>query len=284
MASTELGRTERALGHRDRASVAFDRAIGVLEELRTHVAGSERDSAAFFADRTEPYNERMSLAIEEGRPAEAFHYLERSRARALLDTMNGRRPPVSKTMTAEERTEERRLRLALNAVSQQIQAAEQPDEALRKRQDQARLDYEAFQTRLYVAHPELRVARAQTSQPSTPGKRRLLTAPPSANAALLEFAVAAERTRLFVITSRRAEIFRSDGFERNSSAARRAVSAATGESRSTRGTDGAHNSTLCYSQPASSRARGQDRRGSSHRTGRCGSCPFRPCNPNPDGS
>jgi len=197
MASTELGRTEIALGHRDNASAAFDRSIGVLEELRTRVAGSERDSAVFFADRTGPYRERMALAIEEGRPGEAFHYLERSRARALLDTMNGRRPPVSKTMTAEERIEERRLRLALNAVSQQVETAEQPENALRKRQDQKRLDYEAFQTRLYAAHPELRVARAQTPAVDVEEAQALLPVP---NAALLEFAVTPERTWLFVIT------------------------------------------------------------------------------------
>jgi len=197
MASTEVGRTERALGHRENASAAFDRAIGVLEDLRTRVAGSERDSAVFFADRTEPYHERMTVALEEGRPEEAFRYLERSRARALLDTMNGRRPPITKTMTGEERTEERRLRLALNAVSQQVQATEQPDEALRNRQDQARLDYEAFQTRLYTAHPELRVARAQTPAVDAREAQALLPAP---DAALLEFAVAPESTWLFVIT------------------------------------------------------------------------------------
>lgn len=198
MAFTELGRTEKARGHRDQASTAFDSAIGVLEDLRTRVAGGERDSAVFFADRTAPYQERLSLALEAGRPAEAFHYLERSRARALLDTMNDRRPPLSKTMTREERTEERQLRLALNAVSQQIQSTDEPDESLRKRQDKARLNYEAFQTRLYAAHPELRVARAQTPAIEAREAESLL---PGRNGALLEFAVAPEHTWLFVITS-----------------------------------------------------------------------------------
>jgi len=140
----------------------------------------------------------MALAIEADRPAEAFHYLERSRSRALLDTMNGRRPPLSKAMTAEERIEERRLRLGLNAVSMQVQAAEQVDEALRKRQDHARLDYEAFQTRLYAAHPELRVARAQVPAIGAKEAVSLLSGPATA---LLEFAVTPERTWLFVITS-----------------------------------------------------------------------------------
>ena len=198
MAFTELGRTERALGHQEQASTAFDSAIGVLEDLRTRVAGAERDSAVFFADRTSPYQERLSLALEAGRPAEAFHYLERSRARALLDTMNERRPPLSKTMTREERTEERQLRLALNAVSQQIRSLDQPDESLRKRQDRTRLDYEAFQTRLYSAHPELRVARVQTPAIKAREAESLL---PGQNAALIEFAVTPERTWMFVITS-----------------------------------------------------------------------------------
>jgi CHAT domain-containing protein/tetratricopeptide (TPR) repeat protein len=198
MAFTELGRTEAALGHRDQASTAYDNAIGVLEDLRTRVAGGERDSAVFFADRTEPYQERLALALEAGHPAEAFHYLERSRARALLDTISGRRMPLSKSMTTEERTEERRLRLALNAVSFQIQSTEQPDESTRRRQDQARLNYEAFQTTLYAVHPELRVARAQTPAIDAKEAETLLSSPA---AALLEFAVTPERTWLFVITS-----------------------------------------------------------------------------------
>lgn len=197
-ALTALGRSEKVLAHPEQAREAFDRAIGVLEDLRTRVAGGESQRAVFFTSKTEPYQERMALALEAGHPDEAFHYSERARARALLDTINGRRPPVTKTMTAGERAEEQRLRLALNAVSQQIQSSQENSSSLRKRQDQARLDYEAFQTRLYADHPELRIARAQIPAIRA-GEARVLIGSPAA--ALLEFAVTPGRTWLFAITS-----------------------------------------------------------------------------------
>jgi CHAT domain-containing protein/Tfp pilus assembly protein PilF len=199
-----LGLAEEGLGHRDLAKDAFDRAIGVLEDLRTSVAGGASQQAVFFASKTEPYQERMALALEAGKVAEAFHYAERARARALLDTISGNRPPLSKAMTAPERTEEQQLRLALNAVSQQIQSSPDNSEALRRRQDQARLDYESFQTRLYAAHPELRIARAQIPVIEAGESRTLLD---GAAGALLEFAVTPRRTWLFAITSEGLQCF-----------------------------------------------------------------------------
>lgn len=197
-ALTALGRVEKALGNREQARDAFDRAINVLEDLRTRVAGGESQQAMFFANKTEPYQQRMELTLEAGDSAEAFHYAERARARALLDTISGHRPPISKTMTVKEHAEEQRLRLALNALSQQVQSSTEGDDQPRKRQEQARLEYQAFQTRLYEAHPELRVVRAQIPAIEAAEARTLLDGPASA---LLEFAVTPERTWLFVITS-----------------------------------------------------------------------------------
>jgi CHAT domain-containing protein/Tfp pilus assembly protein PilF len=199
-----LGRAEKALGHREQAKEAFDRAIGVLEDLRTRVAGGETQQALFFASKTEPYQERMALALEAGDAAAAFHYAERARARALLDTFNGRRPPLNKAMTAPEHAEEQRLRLALNAVSQQMRASAEGADQQHKRREQARLDYEAFQTKLYAAHPELRIARAQIPTLGVGEAQALLRGP---SAALLEFAVTPERTWLFVITTEGLQCF-----------------------------------------------------------------------------
>ena len=197
-ALTELGRTEAALGSRGQARDAFDRAITVVENLRTRVAGDPTQRAIFFASKTAPYQERMKLSLEAGNFTEAFYYSERTRARALLDTIDGRRPPLSKTMTPEERAEERRLRLELNAVSLQLQSEQGTAVILRKRENQARLNYDAFQTRLYANHPDLRIARARIPTIDVVQARALLSSP---SAALLEFAVTPEHTWLFVITS-----------------------------------------------------------------------------------
>ncbi|HLK21743.1 MAG TPA: CHAT domain-containing tetratricopeptide repeat protein, partial [Bryobacteraceae bacterium] len=198
-AYTALGRAQKALGHPAEAKQAFESAIALLEDLRTRVAGGARERAIFFASKTEPYQERMELAIEAGRIDEAFHYSERARARALLDTIDRHHEPLAKAMTADQRAEERRLRMVLTAASLEMQSAAAPDADLsRRKQDQARLNYQTFQTALYAAHPDLRVARAESPIIDVKAAQALL---PSHNAALLEFTVTPRQTWLFVINA-----------------------------------------------------------------------------------
>jgi len=203
-AYTALGRAEKALGRPAQARQAFDSAIDVLEDLRTRVAGGARERAIFFAGKTAPYHERMALAIEAGRPEGAFHYSERARARALIDTIDRRHEPLSKAMTADQRAEERRLRIALTAASLEMQSAPGDSDALRKKQDQARLNYQAFQTALYAAHPDLRVDRAESPIIDVQAAQALLPGP---NSALLEFTVTPQRTWLFVINAKGVRLF-----------------------------------------------------------------------------
>src|SRR5262249_10974623 len=67
------------------------------------------------------------------------------------------------------------------------------DSELRK----ARLDFEAFQTNLYTAHPELKIQRGEAPPLRLEQADALL---PNATTALLEFVVAEEKTYLFVLT------------------------------------------------------------------------------------
>jgi CHAT domain-containing protein len=60
-----------------------------------------------------------------------------------------------------------------------------------------RLDYEAFQTDLYAAHPELKTQRGQV-EPLTPEQAADLL--PDAQSALLEYVVTDDRTYLFALT------------------------------------------------------------------------------------
>src|SRR4029079_13413783 len=61
----------------------------------------------------------------------------------------------------------------------------------------ARLSYESFQTALYAAHPELRVKRGEAQTLTLEQAGGLLT---DSRTALLEYAVAGDRTFLFVLT------------------------------------------------------------------------------------
>jgi len=144
------------------------------------------------------------LLIAQDNPAEALVYAERARARVLLDVLYSGRSNVTKAMTAEEQEQERRLNDRLVSLNTQIYRENlrpQPDPArsaeLNAQLQKARLDFEAFETGLYAAHPELRTRRGEAPPLRLEEAGALL---PDTRTALLEFVVAGEKVYLFVLT------------------------------------------------------------------------------------
>ncbi|HEV7473493.1 MAG TPA: CHAT domain-containing protein, partial [Pyrinomonadaceae bacterium] len=90
---TSLGLLALTSGDVSSAAQAFKDAIGVIEELRAPLPGEEFRTA-FFADKLVPYTELVRICLASGggegsRVAEAFGYVERARARALVDALGG---------------------------------------------------------------------------------------------------------------------------------------------------------------------------------------------------
>ena len=93
---TSLGLIALATGDVHSAEEAFKNAIGVTEELRAPLPGQEFRTA-FFSDKLVPYAELVRIclsaepagSLEASRIAEAFGYVERARARALVDALGG---------------------------------------------------------------------------------------------------------------------------------------------------------------------------------------------------
>ena len=108
-------------------------------------------------------------------------------------------------MSEQERGQESRLRAELNSLnaqlrreSQSVQADQSPIEDLKAKLGKARLTYESFQTQLYAAHPDLRVKRGEAQTLTLEQASELLT---DSRTALLEYAVAGDKTFLFVLTA-----------------------------------------------------------------------------------
>jgi len=199
-----LGQTHRALGQTDQARQAFVDSIAVVEQVRGQVAGTERDQELSFESKTTPYLEMVELLIEQNQFAEAFVYAERVKGRMLLDVLRSGRADITKSMTADERDKERNLNAVLTRLSSRIRqegSLPQPDQTklanLEDRLQQARLEYEAYETRVYAAHPELRIQRGEAQPLSLQEAEGLL---PDTQTALLEYVVAPEQTYLFVLT------------------------------------------------------------------------------------
>ena len=77
--SENQGKVEQAAQH-------YQQAIETIEDVRSRIGISE-DRASFLADKVEIYEKLIGLLIASKRNVEAFHYVERARARAFLDLL-----------------------------------------------------------------------------------------------------------------------------------------------------------------------------------------------------
>jgi CHAT domain-containing protein/Tfp pilus assembly protein PilF len=201
-ARTVEGRALLALGRGPEARDAFEQAIAVVEGMRGQVAGGEGESARAFEEKVAPYAAMVELLAAAGDAEGALGHAERAKARVLLDVLQSGRAMATKAMTDGERARERALETAIGALNTQIggeSARARPDAArlteLVSRRETARLDYEAFQTSLFAAHPELRVQRGEAVIPTRDDLEALI---PDERTALLEYVVTDTATVLLV--------------------------------------------------------------------------------------
>ena len=204
------GRSYDALGQTIQARQAFDEAISAIEDLWTQAAGGERQQQWFFEDKLAPYHSALRLRLRQQQPWEALGYAERARARTLLEVLQSGRVNVTKAMTAAEQEQERQLTdemISLNAQVYRENLRARPDSArlteLGKFLRRARIEYEAFQTKLYAAHPDLKIKRGQALPFTSVQAAEVLA---DADTAVLEYVVAEDKTFLFVLTSAAAAI------------------------------------------------------------------------------
>jgi CHAT domain-containing protein len=80
----ERGRAESALHHEVDARNDFEAGIAVLERQRGRTVASEL-RPGIFDDATDLFDEAISHALRRGAPGVAFRYIERGRARAILE-------------------------------------------------------------------------------------------------------------------------------------------------------------------------------------------------------
>jgi CHAT domain-containing protein len=197
------GRAYQSLGKPTQARQALDEAITTIEGMRTHVAGPELAQQTFFEDKVGPYHAMTELLVSQNDAAEAFQYLERSKARVLLDVLQRGKVDITKDMTVQERERERALNNELVSLNTRVSHDSQGTQTegrlmaeLKTRLEKTRLEYESFQTDLYIAHPQLKIQRGKAQPIRLEEAARLL---PDATAAL-EFMVTGDRTYLFVLT------------------------------------------------------------------------------------
>jgi len=202
-AITSLGYSQLGLGRVLEARHSFAEAISIVEKLREQTAGGVEQRQRYFEGGLRAHHGLLSLLVRENQTREALVLAERAKARALLDVLQQGRVIVQKAMTAEEEEQERRLKselTKLNTGLTRVTQSDKPDvervNEFKTQLEKARLSYEAFQTSLYAAHPELKVNRGEASIINADELDALL---PNATSALLEYVVTEDATYLFVL-------------------------------------------------------------------------------------
>ena len=195
------GKAHRKLENGAQAYQALNDAVSIVESLRSRPAipsGGEHNSVL-------PYLSMIEVLLDQHRPGEAFDYAERAKVQALFDVLRNSNAVPSKDLTAAERDEEQRLagevaslELQLDRDSQLRTSTEARSLNLREHLLQARRGYADFRQQLFVAHPRLKVDRAELAPLRLEELRSLLV---DTSTALLEYAITENNTYLFVLTA-----------------------------------------------------------------------------------
>ncbi|HEV2799826.1 MAG TPA: CHAT domain-containing tetratricopeptide repeat protein [Pyrinomonadaceae bacterium] len=183
---------------------AFEASIRTIETLRGQAAGGEIEQQNFFARKAFSYHGMIELLAGQNDKVAALRYAERLKGRLLLDVLQSGHVNITKTMTDEEKRQERVLRnemVSLNAQLYQENLQPQSDaarlselnESLRK----ARLRQQEFRNQLYASRPNLSFQRGETGEFTLDHAAALL---PDDKTALLEYAVTQDKVFLFVLT------------------------------------------------------------------------------------
>ena len=192
-ALTEVGQAHRSLKRPAESLNAFDEAINIQRALRAEVSP---DELQIQRSGMLPFLGAMEVLIDQGNVQKAFERAEDAKSQLLFEVISRGTFTLSREMTRQERTEERRL--AGEVVSLKLQASRiQQSEKVRERLNAARSALQNFRRTLYTKHPRLRVNRGELTPFTFESLRRFI----DNKTALLEYAVSDDKVFLFVITS-----------------------------------------------------------------------------------
>jgi CHAT domain-containing protein len=192
------------LSQSEDARQALAKAIDVTEQLRDQSVGNELDIQRAFEYTMTPYQAMIDFQVDQKQFTEAFSYAQRAKGRTLLELLQNGRINVDKSASPAEREQEQQLNRKIVSLNRQFTGEKlksQPDEKrlaeVEAQLKKARLEFEAFQTALYAAHPELKVQRGDIRPVSLDDAADLI---PNTKTALLDFIVTDENVHLFVLT------------------------------------------------------------------------------------
>lgn len=214
---TSLGLLASAAGDAQEAEQAFQQAVALTEELRAPLPGEEFRTA-FFSDKLIPYNELVRLCLASGteRIAEAFGYVERARARALVETIGGNLGPQTEPRDAFEAelfSELETLRQELNYFYNQINRPAPNTQPSRQDVAAAQRELRERERKTSEIMRQLQHRGEKIFAPIAEFNVATLQADLGPDTALVEYTTIDDELLAFVITDSTVEVIRDLGSE-----------------------------------------------------------------------
>lgn len=195
-----LGRAERRAGLSREGIGNLCRAVDLLDRQRVKLGGTPEERTSFEATLGDYYHACLEGLVELGRSAEAFHVLERGRARSFLTLLAERDLRLS-DLPPELAAERRRINAEYDRVQSQLAplSAGRDDAEIQRLTGELR-DLRTRQEEIVarIRRESPRSAALQDPQPLDLAGARAALDP---GTVLLEYAVGKEKTLLFALES-----------------------------------------------------------------------------------
>ncbi len=195
----ELGRLHLARNEVDPALGYFMRSLDAFENQRGRLGGSEEIRARYTERYGGRYRELMEIFLREGRPKDAFHILERSRAQGLLRMLAEREMVFDADVPAEMEWERILVNQEYDKVQHRLQGLSPEKEPEKIEEDTARMQelrekQDAIRERIRKRSP--RLASLRYPRPLTFDETRKLLDP---GTLMLSYSVGRDTTILFAV-------------------------------------------------------------------------------------
>lgn len=198
LALFERGRIAERQQDRPLAIAHYARAVEVIEKQRASI-NTETNKIGFVGDKQAVYARLIALLAEQDSAVEAFDYVERSKARALVDML------ASKKDFAVRGADGQKAKLALANLESADLAARAQEPGAKPGESSGRRSLEVARREILAAAPELSTLVTVNSVPSEEIKALL-----GADEALVEYYYQDRVLYAFVLTRERIGVLKLD--------------------------------------------------------------------------
>jgi CHAT domain-containing protein len=155
-----LGSIRLRQGKLDEATNLYGKAIAVLESQMSQLGGGSESRSIFRIANADYYRDYVSLLVNQGHADLGLDFLERSRARTLLELLDAAHADIRKGVDSALLTQQRSLQTDINAKRERRagllegKQASDPAKAVDKEISDLVAQYEDVKTKIRTSSPE----------------------------------------------------------------------------------------------------------------------------------